>query len=124
MKKAIFTIIAAVALLCSCQKEDKNGDLGGFWKIMETTTADGYTTDRKEMSYFWRIQLKLLKIGNIYARFQHKGDSLFIQLIDHNGSRLKEYGIYKSEEHYGVEHLDRNGMILKSDSVRIKFRKF
>lgn len=124
MKKAFFTILSLVVLLCSCQKEDKNGDLGGFWKIMETVDYNGVTTDAKEESLFWRVQLKLLQINNTYARFKHTGDSLFVQLIDHNGKGLKNYGIYGSEERFGVEHLDRNGMVLRSDSVRIRFRKF
>lgn len=117
-------MIAAATLFCSCQKEDKNGDLGGFWKIMERVDSKGVTTDTKEESLFWAVQLKLLRIGNTYARFQHTGDSLFVQLIDHNGKRLTPYGIYKKEERFAVEHLDRNGMILKSDSVKLRFRKF
>ena len=117
-------MIAAATLLCSCQKEDKNGDLGGFWKIMERVDSKGVTTDTKEESLFWAVQLKLLRIGNTYARFQNTGDSLFVQLIEHNGKGLQYYGIYNKEERFAVEHLDRNGMILKSDSVKLRFRKF
>ena len=117
-------MITAATLLCSCQKEDENGDLGGFWKIMERTDSKGVTTDTKEESLFWRVQLKLMQINNTYARFQHTADSLFVQLIDHNGNGLKHFGIYNKEERFAVEHLDRNGMILKSDSARIRFRKF
>lgn len=124
MKRAIFIILTATTILCSCQKEDRNGDLGGFWKIMERTASNGVTTDTKEESLFWRVQLNLMKIAYSYARFQHTGDSLFVQFIDHNGKGLENYGIYKREERFAVEHLDRNGMILKSDSVRIRFRKF
>lgn len=124
MKKAIFIILTATTILCSCQKEDMNGDLGGFWKIMERTVSNGVTTDTKEESLFWRVQLNLMKIAHSYARFQHTGDSLFVQFIDHNGKGLENYGMYKREERFAVEHLDRNGMILKSDSVRIRFRKF
>ena len=124
MKKAVFTILCGVALLCGCQKEDKNGELGGFWKIMETVDSNGMVADAKEESLFWRVQLKLMQIDRVYARFQYKGDSLFVQLIDHNGKGLKKYGIYGKEERFYVEHLDRNGMVLRSDSVRIRFRKF
>ena len=124
MKRAIFIILTATTILCSCQKEDRNGDLGGFWKIMERTVSNGVTTDTKEESLFWRVQLNLMKIAHSYARFQHTSDSLFVQFIDHNGKGLENYGMYKREERFAVEHLDRNGMILKSDSVRIRFRKF
>ena len=124
MKRAIFIILTATTILCSCQKEDKNGDLGGFWKIMETVDYNGARTDSKEHKRFWRVQLDLMRIAYSYARFQHTGDSLFVQLIDHNGKGLQHYGIYNKEERFAVEHLDRNGMILKSDSVRIRFRKF
>ncbi|MBR6649686.1 MAG: lipocalin-like domain-containing protein [Bacteroidaceae bacterium] len=124
MKRVLFTMIVTALMLCSCQKEDKNGDLGGFWKIMETVDAKGVCVDTKEESLFWRVQLKLMQIGKAYARFQHTGDSLFVQMIEHSGKGLQHLGIYRKEERFAVEHLDRNGMILISDSVKIRFRKF
>lgn len=124
MQRALFSIIITLLLLCGCQKEDKNGDLGGFWKMMETVDYKGVSADLKEKNRFWRVQLELMNIGGVYARFQHVSDSLYVQLLEHDGNNLYNYGIYKQNEKFAVEHLDRNGMILKSDSVWIRFRKF
>jgi len=125
MKKTIFTI-AIITLLCSCQKEDKNGDLGGFWKLMSITTQnDGITQNTKQDSRFWAIQLKLIQINNHLGRFQHKGDSLLIQMIDQSGDKLKEYGLFRAEdERFKIEHLDRNSMTLQSEYAKLRLKKF
>ncbi len=125
MKKNLFLILFLSLVLCSCQKEDKNGDFGGMWKLLEIEKPDGSITDRKENSFFWSVQLELIKIANQYGRFQNTGDSLFIQMIDPNCPSLKKYGIYNNaNEKFKILHLDRNGMRLQSDSVKLRFRKF
>lgn len=123
-RKAISLLLCITTLLCSCQKEDRNGDLGGFWKVMQLTPANKAGIDCKEKSLFWRVQLQLLQIGGEYARFGHSGDSLHLQLIGSYNSCLKDYGVYKKDESYAVLYLDRNGMTLKSDSAEIRFKKF
>ena len=124
MKKIVF-IIMATLLFSSCQKEDENGDLGGWWKMLEIEkVATGVVEDTRNDDRFWAIQLDLMTIGGSYGRFQHVGDSLFVQMI-HIPSTPKKYGLYNPKnERFGVRHLDRNGMILQSDSVVLKFRKF
>lgn len=125
MKKAIY-IITIITTLCSCQKEDNNGDLGGFWKLMSITTQnDGITQDTRQDSRFWAIQLKLIQINQNFGRFQHQDDSLFIQMIDLSGDKLKDYGIFKAEdERFKVEHLDRNSMTLQSEHAKLRLKKF
>lgn len=125
MKRSIFILIIATIIFCSCQKEDKNGDLGGMWKLLEIERPNGQIESTKEQHIFWRVQLKLIKIDNQYGRFKNTGDSLSIQMIDPNCPNLKKYGIYNnSNEQFKILHLDRNGMRLQSDSVKLKFRKF
>ena len=34
MKKIIIALLVAVTIT-ACQKEDDNGDLGGFWKLLK-----------------------------------------------------------------------------------------
>ena len=123
-RKAISLLLCITALLCSCQKEDKNGNLGGFWKVMQLTPANKAGIDCKEKALFWRVQLQLMQIGEVYARFEHAGDSLNLQIIGSYNSALREYGVYKKDESFAVLHLDRNGMTLKSDSTVIRFKKF
>lgn len=125
MKKNIFPLLILSLIFCSCQKEDNNGDFGGMWRLTEIVKSDGSITDTKEKSYFWKVQLELIKIGSQFGRFQNTGDSLFIQMIDPKCPSLKKYGIYNnSNEKFKILHLDRNGMRLQSDSVRLRFRKF
>lgn len=137
MKKIIYILLTAV-LASSCQKADDNGDLGGFWKLLkieEFTTAT--TIDTKEYKRFWSIQLHVLATSSedddSYSynyggkgRFQHIGDSLFVQMITISpSSDLKKVGLYNpKDERFGVVLLNRNKMILRSKDALLEFRKF
>lgn len=126
MKKILYAIFAAgVLTLCACQKEDDNGDLGGFWKLLSIERADSVVNTQSK-SRFWKIQLDLLCVGyQNYGRFTYTGDSLFISMIHATGNQLREYGVYNaSDDRFAVLHLDRNGMVLQSDSAKLTFRKF
>lgn len=129
MKKIITFILLAITFT-ACQKEDNNGDLGGFWKLLEIDETNSETPiDLTEESRFWGIQLDLLEIrfskyDKHYSRFQHIGDSLFVQTID-DDTDLRGYGIYNnSDERYGVLQLNRNRMVLRSKYAKLTFRKF
>lgn len=129
MRKIIFLLLAMVAFT-ACQKEDENGDLGGFWKLLQINEANADAPiDVTEESRFWGIQLNLLEIritkhDTHYSRFQHVGDSLFIQTID-DDTDLRAYGIYNnSNERFGVLHLSSKSMILRSKYAKLTFRKF
>lgn len=130
MKKIVFILFTAIACT-ACQKEDNNGDLGSFWKIMTIEEhSTGTTVNLVNESHFWGIQLDLLEIRKTtgirnYFRFQHVGDSLFVQGINNLESDLKLWGIYdNANERYGVLHLDDKSMILDSKNARITFRSF
>ena len=63
MKKTIFFLLILTGLI-SCQKEDHNGDLGGFWKLLqiELTENDSIINKRTE-NMFWAIQLDLIEVN-------------------------------------------------------------
>ena len=123
--KRIVSILAVAILLTACQKEDKNGDLGGFWKLLQIEeTATEKVINKRNENCFWSIQLKLIEIKEKLGRFQHRGDSLFVQMIETTGN-MSDYGIYNQKnERFRVNHLDRNGMILESKHAVLTFRKF
>ena len=137
MKKIIYILLTAV-LASSCQKADDNGDLGGFWKLLKIEDfATGMTTDTKEYKRFWSIQLDVLATSSEdddsynynyggKGRFQHIGDSLFVQMITVSSkSDLKKVGLYNPEdERFGVVLLNRDKMILRSKDALLEFRKF
>ncbi len=125
MRRVIYTIMA-MALFTSCQKEETNGDLGGFWKLIQIEeTATGNIKNSREGDFFWSIQLDLLSTtNNGKGRFQHIGDSLFVQMI-HTPYDAMEVGLYNpKDERFGVRHLDRNAMILQSKDAVLTFKKF
>lgn len=124
--KRIILILSVITLLTACQKEDKNGDLGGFWKLKQIEEiATDSIIDLRDKDNFWSIQLKLLTTtGGGKGRFQHVGDSLYIQMI-YSPENPKEFGFYNpKDERFGVKHLDRNGMILQSKEAILTFKKF
>ena len=125
MKKALY-IILCTTLLTSCQKADDNGDLGGWWKLLEIEELEnGTVIDKRNEDCFWAIQLKLLVTSNGgKGRFQHIGDSLFIQLQEYS-PETKNDGFYNPEnERFGVNKLTGKSMILQSEKVVLKLRKF
>ena len=129
--KKIFYILFVAVTFTACQKEDENGDLGAFWKIMEIEEhGTGITTYLADKSHFWAIQLNLLEIRKTYddrhyCRFQHTGDSLFVQTINNDDTDLKAWGIYENgNERYAVLLLNDKSMILNSKYAKVTFKKF
>lgn len=131
MKRIIYIFLVAL-IFASCQKADINGDLDGFWKLLTIEElADNNVIDKKDVDRFWSIQLKLLVTkgdnGILHVgkgRFQHIGDSLFIQMIK-APKEPKELGMYNpDDERLEVVQLDRNRMILRSKEVLLNFRRF
>lgn len=125
MKKIIYILLCA-ALFTSCQKADDNGDLGGWWKLLQIEDIKNDTViDKRGEDRFWAIQLRMITTNNGgKGRFQHIGDSLFVQMIQ-KPSDGKNVGMYTPEdERFGVNRLTNKSMILQSDEVVLTFRKF
>ncbi|MBR5476269.1 MAG: lipocalin-like domain-containing protein [Bacteroidaceae bacterium] len=120
-----FIVIATmIVLVTACQKADHNGELGGFWQLLEIERNDT-ALSAKEDKIFWSIQLDLIQISGRYGRFQHMGDSLFIQMIDTKENELVREGIDNAtDERFAVELLNRKAMRLRSKETRLTFRKF
>ena len=134
--KRIICIFLSATLLLSCQKADDNGDLGGFWKLLKIEdVATGTIENTKEYKRFWCIQLDLLTTmsedDDSYncnyggkGRFQHVGDSLYIQMIEKRTDLTKVGMLNPENERFGIVLLNSDKMILRSDKVQLDFRKF
>ena len=125
MKKILY-ITLCVTMLTACQKADDNGDLGGWWKLLEIEELENDTIiDKRNEDRFWAIQLRMITTNDGgKGRFQHTGDSLFVQMIQ-KPTNGKEVGMYNPEnERFGVNTLTNRSMILQSNEVVLKFRKF
>ena len=125
-----FASLLFLFLVVSCQKADDNGELGGFWKLMDIEyAASGDKVDCRENSYFMAVQLDLMQLrgnGSCYARFQHRGDSLFIQMIgaDAGEKLLASMGMDGKEQRFYVRKLTDKSLVLESLYSVLSFKKF
>ncbi len=135
----------------SCELEkSKNGDLDGFWHLESVDTlATRKTADLSNLHIFWGIEHKLIAVREtdkgkerFYFRFEQTSDSLKLTkvYVNHghqdNGDDggdiplnevtedLRYYGVNAIPEGYQKEALDGSKMILKSKTLRLKFKKF
>lgn len=151
--KALFkTILATLAItsLAACDIESSdNGDFDGFWHLERVDTlATGGTTDLSKKRVFWGVQYKLISVYDIdkdgtfgyYLRFTQTRDKIVTQspyknnwhqdrenggdiLID-DPTLLAPYGINNLEEEFVKETLNGGQMILRSEKLRLKFKRF
>lgn len=135
----------------SCEMEtSKNGDLDGYWHLESIDTLEnGGTCDFSARKVFWGIEHKLILIRDLnigpfdgfYMRFDQTGDSLLISKAYrknqnyHEGDDdapisaddmevLRKYGINNLPEGFAKEALSGSKMILRSKTLRLKFKKF
>lgn len=134
---------------CTLESSD-NGDLDGFWHLESVDTlATGKTEDFSHRYVFWGVEHKLIAVKEtdtnrekFYFRFEQTGDSLKITQVyknhwhqdqgeeggdipvDELSDDLQHYGINALPEGFKKEALSGSKMILKSKTVRLKFKKF
>ena len=151
-KRLFNTILATIALttLASCEIETSdNGDFDGFWHLERVDTlATGGTTDLSKKRVFWGVQYKLISVYDIdkegtfgyYLRFKQMSDQIVThtpyknnwhQDVENGGdhpiddpTQLAPYGINNLEEEFVKEKLDGGQMILRSKTLRLKFKRF
>ena len=64
MKRIIYALLC-ITLAISCQKADNNGDLGGWWKLMQIEEIENDTIiDKSNEDCFWAIQLEMITTNN------------------------------------------------------------
>lgn len=147
----VLAIMLSMASLSSCTLESSdNGDLDGFWHLESIDSLqNGKTVEVSSQKLFWGVEHKLIaarkenKVGECYYfRFEQTSDSLKITkvYIDHwhqdqgdNGGdipldevtdNLRLYGVNEIPEGFEKEALSSSKMILRSKTVRLKFKKF
>lgn len=132
----------------SCELESSdNGKLDGFWHLESIDSLEnGKTVDMSKLHVFWGIEYKLIAATQydnntepMFFRFEQTSDSLKITqaFINHghqdNGgdipltevtNDLRYYGINNLPEGFAKEALSGSKMILRSKTLRLKFKKF
>jgi hypothetical protein len=137
----LFLIAALVLTLVSCEFEtSNNGNLDGNWQLTEVDTLHtGGIKDMKDLQIFYAIQMRLINVSafnnpnmedNYYFHFEHRGDSLIFKTANSEGKtmyttqQLQPFGLNKEAEHFKIISLSSNNMILQSEMLLLKFRKF
>lgn len=152
--KSLLATLATTLMLASCNVETSdNGPLDGFWHLEQVDTlATGGTTDYSSGYVFWGVQKDLIyikdssnsSVGAYYLRFSQTQDSLHITKIylDHGHEdnpnheqggdipveaidrNLRFFGLNALPEHFKKEAINGNRMILSTEKLRLKFKKF
>ena len=143
ISKYIAIAIFALGTLTACEIEShNNGKLDGFWHLEYIDTlATGGTRDLSNEKLFWSVQARLLEVSNrskgskFIFSFRHADGSLYLSdplvsnrsegdIVVEDASVLAPYGINSLEETFAVEALDGSKMILRSETLRLKLKKF
>ena len=152
--KSLLATLATTLMLASCNVETSdNGPLDGFWHLEQVDTlATGGPTDYSSGYVFWGVQKDLIyikdssnsSVGAYYLRFNQTQDSLHITKIylDHGHEdnpnheqggdipveaidiNLRFFGLNALPEHFKKEAINGNRMILSTEKLRLKFKKF
>ncbi len=137
-------LFLAAGLLTSCDVESSdNGDLDGFWQLRAADTlSTGGHSDLTGLSLTWAFQGRLLEMRDLHGQrtdivssFSHEGTTLSLfdaYIVDRdNGdirledaTELSPYGVNRLDETFSVEKLDGSKMVLKSEKLRLTFRKY
>lgn len=144
---------AAVALLAACSidlETSGNGAFDGYWHLERVDTlATGGTCDLSQHRVFWGVQSRLISVSDIdadgsrgyYLRFRQTADSIVTYSPYKNNwhqdqgddggdvpvedpSVLAPYGIGALEEHFAKERLKGGTMVLRSERLRLWFKRF
>ena len=138
---ALFTVSLA---LTSCELETSdNGKLDGFWHLERVDTlATGHSCDLSGQLLFWSVQMKLLsvtdrnyRLHSAFFRFEHTDAQLRLYeprtddrmnddpLIE-DVTAIAPFGVNSLDEKFAVEKLTNGEMVLRTDRLRLVFRKF
>lgn len=153
--KTFFYSFLLILFFSSCEnKWPKNGNLDGFWQLMNIT-KDGVTTDVNQQTY-WSIRTNLVQFnvlsgGKYFCHFSREGDNLVLTdfcqeainqdketsidpwISDSLSTQLNVFGIYPSKD---LQHSERvtqtfrfitltyDTMVLESQGYTLNFRKF
>ena len=150
----ITVVVALLMSLASCELEaSNNGELDGFWHLEQIDSLEnGKTVDCSNQLIFWGAQLRLIEAkdlgvntyNRLYLRFEQTSDKLIINKVFENhwhednpngevggdvpveaaNDDTRHFGINSIPEEFVKERLDNKKMVLKSDKLRLTFRRF
>lgn len=139
---AVFAAAALTTVSCSMFNIDESGKLGGYWHLRRIDTlATSGVCDMSESPVFWAVQGEILEVRDVEKeefvmfRYDHQGNTLALSDARVNQRELgdsaitdvdilRPYGINSVDETMTIETLDGSNMVLKSDLLKLYFKKF
>ncbi|MBO4822217.1 MAG: lipocalin-like domain-containing protein [Prevotella sp.] len=125
MARYFKTILSfALLLFASCQEGGEAGDLLGQWRLADS--------DTKYVSFSGSLTLfRSITEGEVYGKFQHEGDSLFIQCLSIHGYP-RDTAIVENSfgfQPFGdirlkIETLSNDKIVLSKGQKQWRFRKY
>ena len=141
--KYLILLLSVIFSLTACSlHHDESGDLGGYWHLTNIDTlATGGHCDMSKAPVYWAVQGAILEVRNVetYEKimFRYNRENGILSLYDARYNNrdigdeqitdvtvLQPYGINKLEESFAVEALSGSTMILRSDMLKLYFKKF
>lgn len=147
MRGSLLCIIVSFLLtVTSCDgfKVSNNGDLDGMWHLVNVDSLEqAIDVDYSEQSIFWSFQADLLYVDDktlhhepCLLRFDYfiGNLSVFDPYIYNNKDEADEkiydkiyllpYGINALEEKFKIEELNRKSLVLRSNTLLLRFRRY
>lgn len=145
--KCISAILMAALLLmlfnaCDGFQVSDNGNLDGMWHLVEVDSLDNnVSADFTYSGIYWSVQSdllalddKLFRYESCLMRFSCKDSRLRLfdpylnnrdegDITISDVAKLSPFGINALDEAFAVETLTRKKMVLKSQSLRLTFKK-
>lgn len=119
-----------LVIVFACGKNPENGKLDGMWQLTEIESAQGVSVAKKPDRIYYSFQLHVVELRRIGFReyrghFNYTGDSLSLQISDYmTKDTCAFFGLKSMNDRFAIELLTGSNMMLRRDSVRLKFRKF
>lgn len=132
--------IGVTMVLGACRNEDNIGDLFGQWQLVQysengvgVNPAAGsqcYISFEDHTAWVKSVDADIHDYQSVFASYEHRGDSLVMEFITRYGqsdSLLIEQILHFpsfSNSRFGVSKLDKESLILQSESKVWKWRKY
>ncbi len=136
MKHLFYLSFAAIMYSCDVIEPSNNGGLSGRWHLMSVDTlATEGTKDCSAEALYWDIEGKLLYVNRHFTRITYKDKVLYTEGLFSEDfgnddpavediTPLQPYGINTLNESFEIEQNSGGRLVLKSQMLRLFFRKF
>ena len=128
MKRKWIVLVILALSFTACGPMYEHRLLDGFWQMRHITYANGETEKAENIYYGFQLHLihiRNLNSGSYFGEFDYTEDSLHVRILGASTQEsLHPLGMNDTLQHFKVDVLTRNTLILQSDYARLEFRKY